>query len=98
LSETSENRDFSPVRAHKRGENYEDLPLFLQNKANLPDAQMNVHFCMIRDYGDFAGLRLRKNKAKTNPISKHLAPCATNIQLEQIFAGACTIRTDSRGR
>ena len=35
----------------------------MQNKANLPDAKMSVNVFAARDYGDFAALRLRENKA-----------------------------------
>ena len=35
----------------------------IKNKANLPDAQMNVRSFQERDYDDFAALRRQKNKA-----------------------------------
>jgi hypothetical protein len=42
----------------------------MQNKAKLPDAQMNVMSFLRTDYGDSAALKLRKNKAKTKPMCK----------------------------
>jgi hypothetical protein len=47
-----------------------DYTLIVQNKANLPDGQMNVKSFHTMDCGRFATLRLRKNKAKTEPISE----------------------------
>jgi len=41
----------------------------LKNKANLPDAKMNVKSFQERDYDDFAALRQQKNKAKRRPLA-----------------------------
>jgi hypothetical protein len=53
------------------------LTAIMQNKANFQDTEMNVTSFQVRDYGDSVALRLRKNKAKTNPISKSRPQQAT---------------------
>ncbi len=40
----------------------------MQNKANLPNAQMNVTTVMTKDYEDLWLFRGDENKAKTKPI------------------------------
>jgi hypothetical protein len=44
------------------------LTAFMQNKANLPDTQINVKAFRATDYDDFPAMRLRKNKANSKPI------------------------------
>jgi len=41
--------------------------LFLQNKANFPDAQMNVNSILTKDYVNKSNWKVRKNKANTKP-------------------------------
>jgi len=45
------------------------MTTFMQNKANLPGAEINAKSVMTKVYGNFYGWRQRKNKPKTNPIS-----------------------------
>jgi hypothetical protein len=47
---------------------------FLTNKANFRKAKMNIMSFHTMDYGVFAALGLRKNKANSKPISKFLIP------------------------
>ena len=51
-----------------------NLTTFMQNKPNLPDAQMNVNSFRTTDYDDFADLRLRKNKAEQSQFQNLRLP------------------------
>jgi len=42
--------------------------LFLQNKPNLLDTQMNVSSVLTKDYENKSNWKLGENKANTNPI------------------------------
>jgi hypothetical protein len=42
----------------------------MQNKPNLPNAQMNVNTVMTKDYENKSNWTLGENKAKTNPRNK----------------------------
>jgi hypothetical protein len=44
----------------------------MQNKANLPDDQMNATFFRTTYYDELATLRARRNKADSDPMSKQL--------------------------
>jgi len=46
--------------------------LFMQNKPNFPDAQMNVKSFHTLDYENKSNWKLRKNKANTKPIRANL--------------------------
>jgi hypothetical protein len=45
-------------------------PLFMQNKPNSPNVQMNVSNVKTMNYENFIPLAEQKNKPKTNPISE----------------------------
>ena len=47
---------------------------FMQNKANLPEDQMNVNFYSTKDYGNISNCSLTENKANTNPIQSQTKP------------------------
>ena len=49
----------------------------MQNKANFPDAQMNVSAVKRKDYENKPPRRKRKNKPKTNPIQAKTNPIQT---------------------
>jgi len=51
----------------------------MQNKPNLPDAQMNVTSFGKRDYDDLAALRLRKNKPNSNPNKPNFLNAQINV-------------------
>ncbi len=42
--------------------------LFMQNKPNLPDAQMNVNSALTTDYENIANWTLGENKPNSKPI------------------------------
>jgi len=44
----------------------------MQNKANFPDAQINVTVFYTKDYGNKPNWKLGKNKANTKPIRPNL--------------------------
>ncbi len=49
-------------------------PLFMQNKANLLDTQMNLTSLITVDYENIANWKLGKNKPNTNPIQSQSKP------------------------
>jgi hypothetical protein len=56
----------------------------MQNKANLPDAQMNVSPFITNDYENQPRLRTMKNKpnqSQSNPIQSQYKPNSRNIQI-----------------
>ena len=56
----------------------------MQNKANLPDAQMNISFVRTTNYEQLTMNNANQNKADTNPISKakkRAAPIRVNYTL-----------------
>ncbi len=55
--------------------------LFMQNKPNLPDAQMNVNIYHIKDYQNFIPLAGQKNKPNSNPIKPNLQNAKMNVNL-----------------
>ena len=56
-----------PNLLYNRLESSTNRPYFVQNKPNLPDAQMNVTSFRKRDYDDYDALGPRKNKPNTKP-------------------------------
>jgi len=46
--------------------------LFMQNKANLPKAQMNVSSFITKDYRKNDAFAVQKNKPNSNPIKANL--------------------------
>ncbi len=46
----------------------------MQNKPNLPDAQMNVSSILTKDYENDNTFRLPENKPNTNPIQSQYKP------------------------
>ena len=52
---------------------------FMQNKANFPDAQMNVNKVLSRDYENNSNCKLCKNKANTNPIRTQSNPTCSEL-------------------
>jgi hypothetical protein len=46
--------------------------LFMQNKANFLDAQMNISSVLTKDYRKKDDFTVRKNKAKTKPICQRV--------------------------
>ncbi len=53
--------------------------LFMQNKANLLDAQMNVSSVLTKDYENKSNWTLGENKPKTNPIKANPRKAQTNV-------------------
>ena len=53
--------------------------LFLQNKANFPDAQMNVNSILTKDYVNKSNWKVRKNKANTKPNKANLLKAKMNV-------------------
>ena len=45
------------------------LVLFLQNKANLPEAENGAYSVITMVYGDFRWIETAKKQSQTNPIS-----------------------------
>ncbi len=54
-------------------------PLFMQNKPNLKDAQMNVNIYYIKDYQIFIPLAGYKNKPNSNPIKPNSRKAQMNL-------------------
>ncbi len=50
----------------------------MQNKPNLPNAQMNVNTVKTKDYENKPLRRRGENKAKTNPIKANTKPIKPN--------------------
>ena len=48
--------------------------LFMQNKANLPDAQMKVSSVLTKHYENKSNWTLSENKANTKPIQSQYKP------------------------
>jgi hypothetical protein len=51
----------------------------MQNKANFPDAQMNVSPVITREYENKSNCKLGENKANTKPIKANLLDAQMNI-------------------
>jgi len=52
--------------------------LFMQNKPNFPDAQMNASSILTKDYRKNDAFAVQKNKAKTNPIKPNFTRRSIN--------------------
>ena len=55
--------------------------LFMQNKPNLLDAQMNANSCTTTDYENKWQQRVRKNKPNSNPIKPNFQKAKMNVNL-----------------
>ncbi len=55
--------------------------LFMQNKPNFQDAQMNVNIYYIKDYQIFIPLAGQKNKPNSNPIKPNFRKAKMNVNL-----------------
>ncbi len=55
----------------------------MQNKANLPDAQMNVNKVLTKDYEKRTLGERGKNKPNTNPIQSQYKPNSRNAKNER---------------
>ena len=53
--------------------------LFMQNKPNLPDAQMNINSLLTKDYENVPLRRRGENKPNTNPIKPNLRKAEMNL-------------------
>ncbi len=53
--------------------------LFMQNKPNFPDPQMNVNIYITTDYEKFIPLAGQKNKPNSNPIKPNLKKAKMNV-------------------
>jgi len=56
-------------------------PLFMQNKPNCQDAQMNLSFLYTNDYINFIPLAGYKNKPNSNPIKPNCRKAKMNVNL-----------------
>jgi hypothetical protein len=59
--------------------------LFMQNKPNLPDTQMNASPFITKDYENQPRLRTMKNKpnqTQPNPIQSQYKPNSRNVQID----------------
>jgi len=54
----------------------------MQNKPNLPDAQMNVTSFYTVDYENKSNWKLGENKANTKPIQSQYKPNSRNVQID----------------
>ena len=61
-----------------------DRPPFSQNKPNLPDTEMSVTVCDTRVYENKSAFPVKKNKAKSKPISN----AQSQFQTQKHFSGA----------
>jgi len=57
------------------------IALFMQNKANLPDAQMNVTNLLTTNYEQLTMNYVQKNKPNTNPIKPNFRKAQMNVNL-----------------
>ncbi len=57
--------------------------LIMQNKPNLPKAQMNVTKVLTKGYGNNSNWTLGENKPNTNPIKANTKPIIDNIMPKQ---------------
>jgi hypothetical protein len=55
----------------------------MQNKANLPDAQMNVNSLITKDYRKNDAFAGQKNKPNSKPIQTQSKPIADRVKLMQ---------------
>ena len=88
---THKHRECSYLRAYKAPvncprsstsvENALQISSFMQNKANLLDAQMNVSTILKREYENIANWKLGENKPNTNPIKPNFLRDKTNANL-----------------
>jgi hypothetical protein len=53
---------------------------FMQNKANFPDAQMNINLYVTKDYENKSNWTLGKNKPNTKPIRTQSNPIKPNLK------------------
>jgi len=67
-----------PIRP-KLSTNYDSI---ITNKANFPDAQMNVTNVLTMDYENIANSKLCENKPNTKPIK---ANCRRNLEANSVF-------------
>ena len=51
----------------------------MQNKANLPDAQMNVNKVLTKDYENIANWKVRKNKPNSKPNKANFQKAKMNV-------------------
>jgi len=59
--------------------------LFMQNKPNLPDAQMNVTSVLTKDYENKSNWKLGENKANTKPIKPNTNPIPEKPKMKLSF-------------
>jgi len=55
--------------------------LFMQNKPNLPDTQMNANSLATMNYENIANWTLGQNKPNSNPIKPNLQKAKINVNL-----------------
>jgi hypothetical protein len=55
-------------------------PLFMQNKPNLLDAQMNVNLVYTKDYENIANWKRGENKPNSKPIKANTKPIQTQYK------------------
>jgi len=61
---------------------YERIRLFMQNKANLQESQMNVTKVLTKDYVNKPSWKVRKNKPNSKP---NKANCRRNLEANSVF-------------
>ena len=57
------------------------IDLFMQNKPNFQDTQMNVSIYNIKDYQNFIPLAGQKNKPNSNPNKPNFKKAKMNVNL-----------------
>ena len=72
--------DFASPRPSTTVENSLQISSFLTNKANFPDAQMNVNKVLTKDYENNSNWTLGENKPNTNPIQSQYKANSKPIQ------------------
>ena len=68
VSQNAGKQGFFVISGRNSGKTTRFSLLFMQNKANLPDAQMNVNSLITKDYRENDAFAGQKNKPNSNPI------------------------------
>jgi len=72
---------YVPIRHYICREHSTNQLLFMQNKPNFKDAQMNVSCLYTKEYQNFIPLAGQKNKPNSNPIKPNLLKAKMNVNL-----------------
>jgi hypothetical protein len=70
---------------------FNQFELIMQNKPNLPDAQINVTSFYTKDYENDNTFALRQNKPKTNPIYPYRRGIKPNFKPDTATCTWCVV-------